>query len=334
MIRLDEKEYKPIYLYRGAAVSFCGQTEENGRTEEELIKLLSEHTWFYEDVVVVPLTKEYVEWARKFWDGTDSMPARETYASQIGMDGLQELYRTYRVPANIKLYGIRISIMMLEKDIAREKFRFRLPRQKTARLKETLEMLTGTGTLLIPGIIMDPNAFIEGKEQMFRIGDQYFNHQISSFYTGLKESELLYHRTQEKQEFVPEVYRIMARSIGYDPDTVGNEPIGIMEMVLPMIASKKPSQGIMDALELQEYMESPIIRDEAITIPGHQELEADSVYSTVQYLIQSGIWQKEDRMCAQIHVGTQLIPYNSYRLEMMEVAKKMFGITMVSDYKD
>lgn len=334
MIRLDEKEYKPIYLYRGAAVSFCGQTEENGRTEEELIKLLSEHTWFYEDVVVVPLTKEYVEWARKFWDGTDSMPARETYASQIGMDGLQELYRTYRVPANIKLYGIRISIMMLEKDIAREKFCFRLPRQKTARLKETLEMLTGTGTLLIPGIIMDPNAFIEGKEQMFRIGDQYFNHQISSFYTGLKESELLYHRTQEKQEFVPEVYRIMARSIGYDPDTVGNEPIGIVEMVLPMIASKKPSQGIMDALELQEYMESPIIRDEAITIPGHQELEADSVYSTVRYLIQSGIWPKEDRMCAQIHVGTQLIPYNSYRLEMMEVAKKMFGITMVSDYKD
>lgn len=262
------------------------------------------------------------------------MPARETYASQIGMDGLQELYRTYRVPANIKLYGIRISIMMLEKDIAREKFCFRLPRQKTARLKETLEMLTGTGTLLIPGIIMDPNAFIEGKEQMFRIGDQYFNHQISSFYTGLKESELLYHRTQEKQEFVPEVYRIMARSIGYDPDTVGNEPIGIVEMVLPMIASKKPSQGIMDALELQEYMESPIIRDEAITIPGHQELEADSVYSTVQYLIQSGIWPKEDGMCAQIHVGTQLIPYDSYRLEMMEVAKKMFGIAMVSDYKD
>ena len=223
---------------------------------------------------------------------------------------------------------------MLERDINRNRFSFRLSAKSAGMLKETLEELTGKDTLLIPGVVMDPNAFLREKDNLMQIGERYFNQNIRSFYTGLKESEILFHKVQEKYEFPPEVYRIIVRSMGYAPEKIGNEPIGIMEMVLPMIASKKPDQGIMDALELQQYMESPIIRDEAITIPGHQELEADSVYSTVQYLIQSGIWPKEDGMCAQIHVGTQLIPYDSYRLEMMEVAKKMFGIAMVSDYKD
>lgn len=223
--------------------------------------------------------------------------------------------------------------MMLEKDIAREKFRFRLPRQKVARLKETLEMLTGTGTLLIPGVIMDPNAFIEGKEQMLQIGDQYFNHQISSFYTGLKESELLYHRTQEKQEFVPEVYRIMARSIGYDPDTVGNEPFGIMEVVLPVIAAKRLPDAVLDAGTLQDYMESQVLREEVIMIPGQESLELDSFYSKVQYLIQSGIQTAREELPAQIHVGVQLIPYDFYRMELNDFGRKVFGKAMAYTIK-
>lgn len=334
MITISEKNYTPVYLYMGSAVNFCNQKIENDRTEEDLLKSLSKHTWFYENAVIVPLTDAYVKWVKEFFDGKDSAMAREQYIEELGTEGIEKLYLENQITSNIKLYGIRISIFMLERDINRNRFSFRLSAKSAGMLKETLEELTGKDTLLIPGVVMDPNAFLGEKDNLMQIGERYFNQNIRSFYTGLKESELLFHKMQEKYEFPPEVYRIIVRSMGYAPEGIGNEPIGIMEVVLPVIASKKPGHGIMDASELQHYMESPIIRDELITIPGHQELEADSVYSTIQYLIQSGIWPKEDRICAQIHVGTQLIPYDSYRLEMMEVAKKMFGITMVSDFKD
>ena len=75
----------------GSAVKFCNQKIENERTEEDLLKSLSKHTWFYENAVIVPLTDAYVNWVKEFCDGKDSAMARERYIEQLGAEGLKKL---------------------------------------------------------------------------------------------------------------------------------------------------------------------------------------------------------------------------------------------------